>query len=301
MGEVSKKPALISIIGCGVVGLNVGKGLSELGNVVTFYDTNNRKAGELISLDLSVSYDAQDAVLNSEISFVCVPTPTSHNKVDLSYIKSAVNEIGKALAKKSDYHVVVIKSTVLPTTTEKIVIPILEKRSGKKAGKDIGVCSNPEFLTEIHHSWTDDSSFVRSFRNERFIVIGEFDQKSGDRLHTIYETLKIPVFRTNLRTAEMVKYAFNCALACRISYWNEIFYICQKMRMESNIVASIAAMDERIGKYGTIHGKAFGGKCLPKDLKAFIDFSKKLGYMPRLLEAVQQVNFKIAAESGIRE
>ena len=104
-----------------------------------------------------------------------------------------------------------------------------------------------------------------------------------------------------MTTAETIKFACNCALASRISYWNEVFYICQALGVDSSLVANVAGMDERIGKYGTIHGKAFGGKCLPKDLKALIRFSEGLGYDPRLLKAVEETNEKIRAEKGVRE
>jgi UDPglucose 6-dehydrogenase len=196
--------------------------------------------------------------------------------------------------------VAVVKSTVVPTTAEKVIIPLLEGYSGKKIGPDIGVCVNPEFLTEIHRSWTDENIFVRDFFNEERVVIGEFDKKSGDTLQALYKPLKIPIFRTNLKTAEMIKYVSNCALASRISYWNEIYYICQKLGIDSNFVARVVGMDKRIGKYGTIHGKAFGGKCLPKDLEAFIGLAEELGYEAKLLKAVAEINKKIEVDKGVR-
>jgi UDPglucose 6-dehydrogenase len=197
--------------------------------------------------------------------------------------------------------VVVVKSTVVPMTTEKIIIPLLEEHSGKKVGPDVGVCTNPEFLTEIHHSWTDDPSWARDFFTEERIVIGEFDKRSGDVIEALYKPLRVPIIRTDLKTAEMIKYAANCALASRISYWNEIYYICQKLGIDSDFVARVAAMDKRIGKYGTIHGKAFGGKCLPKDIEAFISFAEELGYEPKLLKAVVEINERIKADRGVRE
>lgn len=300
ISEIKRKTS-ISILGSGTVGATIGKGFLKLDNKVVFYDADRKKIKELDSLGLSATDDLKVAIQNSQISFICVPTPTVCGKNDLSHIKSVAEELGKSLKIKDKYHLVVVKSTVLPTTTENSVIPILEKYSGKRIGEHVGVCSNPEFLTELHGSWTHDKAFARGFFNEPFIVIGEFDKKSGDMLQATYQSLEVPVIRTNLRTAEMIKYAFNCALASKISYWNEIFYISRKLNIDSKIVASTAAMDERIGKYGTIHGKAFGGKCLPKDLKAFINFSRELSYEPELLEAVEQINDKIAAEFGTRE
>lgn len=296
-----KEKASISILGSGKVGVTVGKGFLKLGNKVIFYDIERQKVNELDILGFCATSNIDVAILDSQISFICVPTPTVEGKTDLSYVKSVVKKLAECLGKKKNYHLVVVKSTVLPTTTENVVIPILKKYSRKEIGEHIGVCSNPEFVTEIHRSWTDDKHFARDFFSEPFVVIGEFDKKSGDTLRAIYQSLKVPVIRTNLRTAEMIKYAFNCALACKVSYWNEIFYVCQKLGVDSRVVASTAAMDERIGKYGTVDGKAFGGKCLPKDLRAFINFSQELGYKPKLLKAIEEINVKIGAEFGIRE
>jgi UDPglucose 6-dehydrogenase len=299
--NMEKEKASISILGSGIVGLNVGKGFLKLGHKVVFYDVDRERVSELSSLGLNATNNIDLAIRSSQISFICVPTPTTRGKIDLTYIRLVVEQLGKSLEKKEAYHLVVIKSTILPTTIENFVIPILKQHSGKRLGENIGICSNPEFLTEIHNSWTDNKSFARDFFDEPFVVIGELDKNSGDMLSIIYKSLKVPIIRTNLRTAEMIKYAFNCALACKISYWNEIFYICRKLEVDSRIVASTAAMDNRIGKYGTIHGKAFGGKCLPKDLRAFIDFSQKLDYDAILLKAIEEINVRIGAEFGIRE
>ena len=297
----SNKSPMISILGSGIVGASVGKGLMKLGNKTIFYDVNRRKVDEFNSLGYKATSDLNAAIRNSEISFICVPTPTVQKKIDLSYVNDVTKKLAKALHEKNCYHLVVVKSTVLPNTTEKIIIPLLERYSKKTVGKSIGVCSNPEFLTEINRSWTNDSEFSVGFFEEPFIVIGALDKKSGDKLEAVYRRISAPIVRTNLRTAEMMKYALNCALACRISYWNEIFCICQKLEVDSMTVAQTVGMDKRIGKYGTIHGKAFGGKCLPKDLKAFISFSRKLSYEPKLLQAVEEINARIASQYGVRE
>jgi UDPglucose 6-dehydrogenase len=293
--------ARVSIIGSGIVGAIAGKGLKELGNEVIFYDIDEKKVKELRNLGLQATTDLDHAVKRSDISFLCVPTPTKNGKIDLSYIQSATESLARSLKKKESYHVVVIKSTVVPMTSEKIIIPLLEKHSGKKVEVDIGVCMNPEFLTEIHRSWTDEGSLARDFFTEERIIIGESRKKSGDTIEALYKPLKVPIVRTDLKTAEMIKYACNCALASRISYWNEIYYICQKLGIDSNLVARVAGMDKRIGKYGTIHGKAFGGKCLPKDLEAFISLAEELGYDAKLLKAVKEVNERIKKDRGVRE
>ena len=293
--------ARISILGSGTVGAIVGKGFGELGNRVAFYDIDEKKIQKLLNSGLNATNDLDRVIRESDISFICVPTPTERGRIDMSYLKSITEGLGRSLKKKGGYHVVVVKSTVVPTATEKTVIPLLEKNSGKKAGRDFGVCVNPEFLTEIHESWTKNTSYARGFFSEERVIIGEFDKRSGDKVQKLYKPLKVPIIRTDLKTAEMIKYACNCALASRISYWNEIYYICQKLGIDSRLVAKVAGMDKRIGKYGTVHGKAFGGKCLPKDLEAFISFSEQIGHKPKLLKAVQEINKRIKKEKGVRE
>ena len=283
----------ISIIGSGWVGTAIGKGFAKLGSEVIFYDVVNKN---LPNFTKDINY----AVKNSDVSFICVPTPTGENgEIDLDYVKEASKNVGGALASQQKYKAVVVKSTVVPATTEKVVIPILEKYSGKKVG-EFGVCMNPEFLTEIESSWTEDKSYRKDFFTEECIIIGEYDKKSGDVLEELYKPLNKPIFRTDLKTAEMIKYASNCILATKISYWNEMFLICRKLGIDSQVVADIVGLDLRIGKYGTIHGRAFGGKCLPKDLKAFISFSEKYHNI-RLLKAVNDVNEEIKKKYGMRE
>ena len=258
----------ISIIGAGWVGTAVGKGLAELGNEVIYHD--------IVDKDLpNFTKDINHAIDNSDVSFISVPTPTTENgEIELSYIKEVSKSIGEAMALKQSYHLVVVKSTVVPGTTETVVIPTLEEYSGKKAG-EFGICMNPEFLTEISETWSKDTGTKKEFSTEDRIVIGEYDKKSGDALEELYTPLGKPIFRTNLKTAELIKYASNCMLATKISYWNEICLICERVGIDSEKVADIVAQDPRIGKYGTVHGKAFGGTCLPKDLKAFVSFAER--------------------------
>jgi UDPglucose 6-dehydrogenase len=290
----------ISIIGSGVVGSIAGKGFKQLGNEVIFYDINHDRIKQLKKEGFNSTTDIDYAIKNSDVSFLTVPTPTTGDKIDLSYLKTATENIAKSIKNKKSYHLIIVKSTVVPNTTEKVVKPILEK-FGLKCGTDFGLCMNPEFLTEIHHSWSNDPSVSRDFFTEERVVIGEIDKKSGDILEEMYKPLKITIFRTNLKTAELVKYASNCCLASRISYWNEIFYICNKLGIDSTFVANIAGMDKRIGKYGTIHGLAFGGKCFPKDLQAFIHFAEENDCDPIFLRAIRDINEKIKKDKGVRE
>jgi UDPglucose 6-dehydrogenase len=288
----------ISIIGAGVIGLAVGKGFKQLGNHVIFYDVDKSLVQQLEKAGYSATADLKYAVVNSTISFICVPTPTQ-DSMDISQVKSAIKDLSRLLKDKSSYHLVVMKSTILPTYTERIIIPLLAK-SGKKLGEEIGVCVNPEFLTEIASTWTDDKQYCRDFFTEDRIVIGEYDRKSGDILEQLYKPIGRPVFRTDLETAAMIKYASNCMLATKISFWNEIFLICQELKVDSRKVAKLVALDPRIGRYGTVHGKAFGGKCLPKDLAAFAAFTAEY-HKPVLLTAVKQINEYMATHYGIRE
>jgi len=283
------------------VGTCVGRGLQQLHHQVKFYDISAERVHELHRIGLTATSSLDESLEDCEISIVCVPTPTIGGRIDLSSLQSLVRGLASCLRRRAGYHLVVIKSTVVPTTTETLVIPILEQQSGRKVGSEVGVCVNPEFMTEIHGSWTDDQSFARGFFDEPAIVIGESDKTSGDRLAEVYRPLRRPIIRTSLVTSEMIKYAFNCALATKISYWNEIHYVCRLLNVDSETVARVAGMDPRIGTYGTVHGKAFGGKCLPKDLRALIQFVTDLGYDPKLLKAVEEVNKRIGADKGVRE
>ena len=285
--------ARIAVIGCGWVGTNVGMGFKSMGHDVVFYDIAHKNLPNFTN-------SMQQAIDASDVCFICVPTPTKKGGIDLSHVKDVSIKIGRALKNRVGYYVVSVKSTVLPGTTENVVIPILMKASKKKVGADFGVCVNPEFMTEIEHTWTDERGYKKDFFTEDRIVIGEYDKKSGDFLEKLYRPLNKPIFRVDLKTAEMVKYAANCMLATKISFWNEIFLISMELGINSHVVAEIVSLDPRIGRYGTVHGKAFGGKCLPKDLKAFIRFVKKYR-KPKILKAVDEINEEMKEKFGVRE
>lgn len=288
------QPKAISIIGSGYTGTTVGEGLRSLGYDVIFYDIEQKQLPNF-------THDLDRAIHNSSVSIICVPTPTSlGGGIDLSCIVDSVIELGKSLQNKNGYHLLVVKSTVVPTTTETIIIPELEKACAKKAGLDFGVCVNPEFMTEMSRTWSDDESFIKTFFNDNHIIIGEYDKRSGDILEEIYKPLRIPIQRVDMRTAEMIKYAANCMLATKISYWNEIFLICDKMGIDAQRVADIVSGDHRIGKYGTVLGKAFGGKCLPKDLDAFIE-TASIYHNPVLLPSVKAINETMQQKYGVRQ
>jgi UDPglucose 6-dehydrogenase len=283
--EVYPKPDYfmkISIIGSGVVGQATGKGLAHYGNDVVFNDIDQNKLSNLTHKGYKITRSVLDAVFHSDIVFICVPTPTTNNQIDLSFIKSITIDLAKALKNSQKYTVLAFKSTMLPQTTRTIIVPTLEKVSGLKAGKDFGVCMNPEFLTE--------QNSLEDFLNPARIIIGEFDEKSGDILERLYSSFKRPIIRTDLDTAEMIKYASNLFLASKISIFNEFYMICNTLGIDAQLVSKAASLDSRIGKYGTRAGKPFGGMCFPKDLAAFLAFVKDKELPSRILNAVAKVN-----------
>lgn len=300
--------AKISIIGSGYIGSLTGKGLEGRGNPVIFYDIDQNRITKLKDEGHDATMDLEYAIKKSDISFICVPTPTKNGKIDLSYIKSATENLSKHLKNKKSYHLIVIKSTIVPKTTETMVIPLIEKISGKKCGRDFGICTNPEFLTQMNKivkdpemkAWYSSNPTAKKTFDDK-AVIGGYDKKSGDMLESIFKKMNIPTYRTDLKTAEMIKYAHNLNLVTRISYWNEIFLICKDLGIDSNTVAQIVSTDSRIGKYGIVHGKAFGGACLPKDLAAFIEFVKENKMNPELLQSVQKINKIMKEKYGVRE
>jgi len=212
---------------------------------------------------LRATTDSVEAIRETELSFVCVGTPSQANgNLDLRYIRRICEQIGEALQNKSARHIVVIRSTILPGTMRNIVIPTLEEFSKKKAGVDFGVCNNPEFLRE--------GSAVKDFRNPPKTVIGELDRVSGDMLASLYEQLEAPLIRTNLECAEMVKYVDNSWHALKIGFANEIGNLCKSLSLDAHEIMKIFCQDHKLNLSSAylLPGFAFGGSCLPKDLRA---------------------------------
>jgi GDP-mannose 6-dehydrogenase len=212
---------------------------------------------------LHATHDVTEAIESTDLSFVCVGTPSQPNgNLDLRYIRRICEQIGEALKKKQSRHTVVIRSTILPGTMRQIIIPILEEFSGKKAGTDFGVSNNPEFLRE--------GSAVNDFRSPPKTVIGEFDKASGETLANLYRKIDAPLIRTDLETAEMIKYVDNSWHALKIGFANEIGNLCKSVGIDSHAVMNIFCQDRKLNissSYLT-PGFAFGGSCLPKDLRA---------------------------------
>lgn len=275
----------LAIVGSGVIGQATGMGLGFKGHEVLFYDVDKRKLEDLKEKGYNVSANILFVVKNADVIFICVPTPTVNGEMDFSFLGNAVGCLGEALSGMKSYKVVVVRSTVLPLTTRCRVVPLLEKFSGLKAGKDFGVCVNPEFLRERYA--------LQDFLNPSRIVIGEIDKKSGDVLEEVYSNFDAPIIRTDLDAAEMIKYVSNLFLATKISFFNEMFLVCQKLGIDADIVGKAVSLDPRIGEYGVYGGSPFDGKCLPKDLEAFLSFVKSLKLNPELLDAVRSVNEKM--------
>lgn len=229
-------------------------------------------------------------ILETDLTFVAVGTPSkTDGSIDLKYVESAACNIGKALEKKDSYHVAVIKSTVVPGTTQNVVKPILEKESKKKCGISFGLCMNPEFLRQ-------GSAFQDTINADR-VVIGSCDKRSGDTLENLYRGFydaHMPeLIRTTLSTAELIKYASNAMLATKISFINTIANICEQIPgADVKVVARAMGLDKRIGPLFLDAGLGYGGSCFPKDLKALIARSKSLGYDAELLDSVEKVNRK---------
>lgn len=228
-----------------------------------------------------------DAVLDSDVTFICVGTPTAAGgSIDLSFIYAVAEEIGRGLRKKKGYHTVVVRSTVVPGTTNKVK-DIIEKLSGKKAGKDFGICMCPEFLRE-------GNAVYDTFNPDR-VVIGEHDKKAGDVLEKLfrkfYKGKKVPILRMNTVSAEMVKYVSNSILATKVSFINEVANICEKLKdIDVYEVAKGVGLDRRVGPLFLEAGPGFGGSCFPKDVNAIRSFSRELGYEPKILSTVISVN-----------
>jgi GDP-mannose 6-dehydrogenase len=212
---------------------------------------------------LRATCDPIEAICETELSFVCVGTPSQINgNLDLQHIRRTCEQIGAALKNKTSQHTVVVRSTIVPGTMQKVVIPALEESSGKTAGVDFGVCHNPEFLRE--------GTAVKDFKAPPKTVIGEINQCSGDILEALYANLEAPLVRTSLKNAEMVKYVDNSWHALKVGFANEIGNICKSLDVDSHEVMKMFCLDRKlnISSAYLLPGFAFGGSCLPKDLRA---------------------------------
>jgi GDP-mannose 6-dehydrogenase len=234
---------------------------------------------------LRATTSAAEAVCATSISLVCVGTPSQANgNLDLSYTRRVCEEIGTALKDKKTPHVVVLRSTMLPGTTEDTLIPILEAASGKKVGDGFDVCYNPEFLRE--------GSSVDDFYGPPKIVVGESSPGAGDPLLALYAGIDAPVIRTSIRVAEMAKYCDNAFHALKVSFANEVGNLCRKMGVDSHDVMAVFCQDRKLNLSPAYlkPGFSFGGSCLPKDLRALTYQAKRFDLESPVLNAILESN-----------
>jgi GDP-mannose 6-dehydrogenase len=243
---------------------------------------------------LRATCDQNRAIRDTDLSFVCVGTPSQLNgNLDSTSVRRVCELIGDALKEKRTRHTIVIRSTILPGTMRNVVVPVLEQHSGKRAGVDFGVCNNPEFLRE--------GSAVEDFKSPPKTVIGELEQASGDILASLYQSLDAPLIRTDLQTAEMIKYVDNSWHALKIGFANEIGNLCDAFGVEAESVMNIFCQDKKLNISPAYlkPGFAFGGSCLPKDLRALSYQAKMHDLQLPILNAVLPSN-EIQIARGVR-
>jgi len=234
---------------------------------------------------LHATVDPIAAVMGSDVSFVCVGTPSLRNgKLDLSHIEHVSRDIGTALKQKSTFHTIVLRSTVLPGTTETLMVPTIESASGKRAGVDFAVCYNPEFMRE--------GSAVADFLKPPYTILGSQNPQHLDSLRTLYKDIPATVFETSIRVAEMVKYVSNLYHAVKVGFANEVGTLCKHLGVEADQVTKIFMSDTKLNISAAYlaPGFAFGGSCLPKDLRAITYRAKELDLELPLLESLMPSN-----------
>lgn len=306
----------VAVVGTGYVGLVSGVCLAEKGHFVTCVDNDIEKVVRInnasspiyeegldglleanVGRSMRATTDLRAAVAGSEVTLLSVGTPYDGREIDLKYIRQVAAEIGEALASIDGYHVVIVKSTVVPGTTDSVVAPLLEEFSGKKAGRDFGVGMNPEFLRE--------GSAIEDFMNPDRIVIGGLDDRSREVMARLYAPFGgVDVLKTNNKTAEMIKYTSNSLLATLISFSNEIGNLCTALGgIDALEVMKGVHLDKRLSPIMdngdrimpsiTTYleaGCGFGGSCFPKDVKALISHGENAGMPMALLKAVMEIN-----------
>ena len=304
----------ISVFGLGYVGCVSAACMANDGNTVVGVDVNPSKVAAIAAgrspiiepgLDellekavkngkLCATQNAGEAVDNTDVSMICVGTPSNGNgSLKLDYVERVCEEIGQALAAKESYHTVVIRSTVLPGTVRNVVQPILEEHSGKQAGRDFGLVMNPEFLRE--------SSAIRDYYNPSLIVIGQLDDQSGEVVSSLYESIDAEEVRLDLEAAEMVKYVNNAFHAMKVVFANEVGNLAKAHGIDGRTIMDVVCRDKRlnISPAYLIPGNAFGGSCLPKDVRALGYRAKEFDVETPLLSSLLPSN-RLQIEKSIQ-
>lgn len=306
----------VSIVGTGYVGLVTGVCLADKGHQVTCIDIVQDKVDKInqgippiyeeglqelltrnIGVNLRATTDLHQAVQNTELSMIAVGTPFDGSEIDLQYIVQVANQLGEALRAKDGYHVIVVKSTVVPGTTQDVVLPIVERASGKRAGPNFGIGMNPEFLRE--------GNAIADFLHPDRIVLGGIDERTLDVMQALYAPFQgVDQIRTTPKTAEMIKYTANSLLATMISFSNEIANLCTALggidvvdvmkgvHLDKRLTPIMPDGSRLVPAFTTYleAGCGFGGSCFPKDVKALIAHGQKAGSPMPILDAVIQTN-----------
>ncbi|MEK7622503.1 MAG: nucleotide sugar dehydrogenase [Patescibacteria group bacterium] len=287
----------ICIIGPGVVGYATGVVLKENGFEVGFVGRNQEKIAKLCQegYQAKIFADFSEHDYDYDLTFITVATPTIGGKIDLQPVLAVAEFLGEQLKYKPDYHVAVVKSTVLPGTTQNLVVRILEEKSGKTAGRDFGVCMNPEYLREVNA--LEDS------RKPWLTLIGELDEKSGAVLESVYQKFASPIFHCSLKEAEMQKYIHNIYNAVKITFYNEMRQIAKINGLDAEKMFKINALScEGMwnSRYGIRDAGPFLGHCLPKDTQALYNWAEKNNYDASLLKTTIEVNNQLMKKLNLK-
>jgi GDP-mannose 6-dehydrogenase len=295
----------VSVFGLGYVGSVSAASFAADGHTVLGVDVNPDKVASLNEgrspivekgLDdiirdnaangrLRATTSTRDAVAGTDLSLICVGTPSRRNgSLDLTYLERVAEQIGDALREKDSYHVVVVRSTVLPGTTHEVVIPALERTSGKKYGVGFGVTVNPEFLRE--------GTAINDFRHPPLTLVGHNYRSDAEPTQALYANVDAPMVSTTIRTAEMIKYASNTWHALKVTFANEVGNLCKRLKIDSHEVMDIFCRDEKLNlsSYYMKPGFAFGGSCLPKDVRAMQYRAKEVDLEMPVIQSILASN-----------
>lgn len=280
------KKKKITIIGSGFVGQATGKGLLAHGHDVSFVDINTLLIDKISSEGYVSCNIGAECAHDRDIYFVSVLTPTIEDKFEFRFIDSALASLGRALKKNKNHPIVVIRSTVLPGTTEERFVKLLEKESGKIAGKDFGIAMNPEFLREV----SAESDFAKPW----IIVVGSNDVYTAQVLEELYRPFGAPIVHMSIKEAEMLKYVHNIYNADKISFFNEMRMVAEKAGVDADKIFRTVIKSAEASwnpEYGIRDFGPYGGSCLPKDTKAFLNWSAaKFKHKMPLLHGIIKVN-----------